>query len=63
MANKDAYTKLKVGTKAFNQAMTKMGQCMKKGGYVDLHHFMEFTQDKNGHAVRTDYANLVLNWP
>jgi hypothetical protein len=43
--------------------MAKMGQCLEQGGYVDFSHFTESTQDLNGHVVRTDYANVVLNWP
>lgn len=63
MANKDAYTRIKEGSKLYKKVMDNMGICIKKGGYVYFRHFMEFTQNKDGHTVRTDYADVVLYWP
>lgn len=56
------YKNVKVGTKTYRQVMKKIGECMDNGGYVDFNHSMKFTQNLDGHRVRTDYVDAVLTW-
>ena len=56
------YKNVKVGTKSYRKVMKAVGDCMNNGGYVDVSHSMKFTQDLNGHRVRTDYVDAVLYW-
>jgi hypothetical protein len=63
MASKSTYTNLKERSSAYKRIMDEVGRCMKQGGYVDFYHFVESTQNVNGHIIRTNYANVTLNWP